>query len=161
MTYNSKRTIVSMVAGIILAVSYIIYALVIKPPASDDLKPWAVSLLVFIGMGIISQILIQIVFHIAFAIGIVVKGKAVDKENIGRIFTSIGTEDEMNKLISLKSSRIGYICAGVGLLITLAALALGVSEVAALHILVGSFVVGSLAEGCASVRFHERGVHNG
>ena len=161
MTYNSKRTIVSMVAGTILAVSYIIYALVIKPPASDDLKPWAVSLLVFIGMGIISQILIQIVFHIAFAIGIVVKGEAVDKENIGRIFTSIGTEDEMNKLISLKSSRIGYICAGVGLLITLAALALGVSEVAALHILVGSFVVGSLAEGCASVRFHERGVHNG
>ena len=80
---------------------------------------------------------------------------------VERIMASTVIEDERDKLINLKALRIGYTCAGVGLLITLFALAGGISIVAALHIIVGTSAAASFAEGCAGIFFHERGVRNG
>ena len=70
-------------------------------------------------------------------------------------------EDERDKLINLKSSRIGYVCAGVGFIAGLIALAFGISAVVALHIIAGAFAVGSIIEGCVSVYLDEMGVRNG
>ena len=143
MSYNSKKTITSVVAGVLLNIAYIIYALGEHSPAPDNLKSWAIAMLVFIGIGIAAVIVIQIIFHIVTAIGIAIK------------------EHERDKLISLKSTHIGYVFVGIGFVVALAELALGMSSVVALHTLLGAFSVGSIAEGIASICFYEKGVRNG
>jgi len=161
MSYNSKKNIVSMAAGILSIVAYAVYNRLGSSPAPDDIKSWTILLLVFIGVGVAAQIIIQILFHIAFAIGVAVKERERDENKIERIISSSVIEDERDKLISLKSSHIGYICAGIGFAAGLISLAAGVSAVAALHIMAGAFAAGSLIEGGISIYFHERGVRNG
>jgi len=161
MTYSSKRTVVSMAAGIILITAYIVYALGRTSPESGDLKSWALGILVFIGISVAVQIVIQILFHIAYAIGIAVKEGENDDKKIGRLLSSSMVEDEMYKLISLKSSHVGYICAGAGFVVALVALALEMPAVVALHVLFGSCAACSLVEGSVSIYLHEKGVHSG
>ena len=158
MSYNSKKTIASMIMGVLLAAAYIIYALSDSSPAPDDLKSWATAMLVFIGIGVAAVIVIQIIFHIALSIGIAVKEQGKDDKTMERIIASIVVEDERDKLISLKSSHIGSVFAGIGFVAALVALTFGTSVVTALHILFGMFSVGSLAEGIVSVYFYERGI---
>jgi hypothetical protein len=161
MSYSSKRTIVSMVAGLILIAAYIIYALGANAPAPENLKAWAIAMLVFIGISVAAMIMIQILFHIALAIGIAVKERQCEDKEVERIISSTMVEDERDKLINLKSSHIGYICAGIGFVAALVTLAVGMTSVAALHILFGVFAAGSIIEGIASVYYYEKGVRNG
>jgi hypothetical protein len=149
-----------MAAGVLLLAAYIIYALG-NSPGQGSLKSWAIVMLVFIGIGIAALILIQILFHIAFSIGIAVKDPEGEEKNIERIISSSMVEDEMDMLISLKSAHAAYICAGIGFIAALAALAFGASAVFALHILFGSFAAGSTLEGGMSVYCYEMGCKNG
>ena len=161
MSYTSKRTLISMGVGVLLLVAYVIYALGDAAPASEDLKSWALAILIYIGACIIVGIVIQILFHIALAIGVSVKEKAHDDEKVERIIKSSMLEDERDKLISLKSSHIGYAVSGFGFVAGLIILAFGISTVIVLHIMAGSFAVGSIIEGCVSIYLNERGVRNG
>lgn len=160
MTYNSKRTITSMVVGIILFAAYAIHALrkYALPPA--NMASWAKTMLVFIGIGAVGLFIVQILFHIVYAIGIAVKEQEQSDKEVERLISASIVEDERDKLVSLKATRIGYIVIGAGFIATLAALALGGTAILALHILLGAFLVGSLVEGAVSVYLHERGVHN-
>ena len=161
MSYNSKKSIVSMAAGIILMVAYIIYALGDHAPAPDNVKAWAIAMLIIIGIGVAAIIVIMILFHIAFAIGVAAKehiqGREPD-ENVERIIKSSMIEDERDKLVELKSNRIGQIFTGLGFVSALTALACGASPVIALHILFGAVALGALIGGGASIYYHERGV---
>ena len=161
MSYTSKRTIISMCAGILLMIVYIIYALSDVSPAPDDLKLWALAILVYIGICIAAVIIIQILFHIALAVGISVKEKSNDGKIAERIIKSSMVEDERDKLISLKSNRIGYSFAGFGFVAGLVALVTGVSAVVVLHVMTGAYAVGSIIEGFVSVYLNEKGVSNG
>ena len=161
MSYSSKRTIVSMVVGVILTFAYVVYSLGDASPEPGDLKSWALALLVFIGISVATIIIVQIVFHIAFAVGISIREKEHDDKNVERIINSSMLEDERDKLIGLKSAHVGYGFAGAGFMACLIALAIGVSAVAVLHIMAGSFAAGSLIEGGIAVYLHERGVRNG
>jgi len=164
MSYNSKKTIASIIAGVLLAVSYTIYALGGSAPASDDLKAWAVVMLVFIGIGVAATIVIMILFHIAFAIGIAVKEKMQGHEpdeNVERIMKSSMVEDERDKLIERKSDRVGHIFAGFGFIGMLIALACGMSAVFALHIMLGATAFGMIVGGGVNIYYHERGIRNG
>ena len=157
MSYNSKKTIISVAAGVLLGVVYAIYALSERAPAPGDLKSWATAMLVFLGVGIAAIIVIQILFHVAFAIGIAVKEREQDDKTVERIIASTVVEDERDKLVSLRSGRIGYITVGVGFVAMLIALAFGLSAIAALHILFAACFVGSAAEGVVSVYLYEKG----
>ncbi len=161
MTYQSKRAIASMATGILLLATYVVYALEKHSSGPDSLRSWAIAMLAFIGIAVITQIIVQILFHIAFSVGIAVKERECDEKKIDRIISSSMVEDEMEKLISVKSARIGYICAGVGFVAALAALAFGASDVFALHFLFGAFAAGAITEGGVSIYYHERGVRNG
>jgi len=161
MSYSSKRNIVSMILGILLIAAYIVYALGGTSPAPEDLKSWAVAMLVFIGISVVIIIVIQILFHITFAIGIAIKEQESDEKKIGRIISSLMLEDEREKLIGLKSSHVGYVCAGLGFIVALVALVLDISILFALHVLFGSFAIGLLIEGGVSVYLYERGFRNG
>jgi ABC-type multidrug transport system permease subunit len=161
MTYNSKKSIISTVFAIILIVAYIIYALSEKSPAMDNLKAWARLMLIFIGIGIVCLIIIQMIFHIVLAVGIAVKEKGHEDKTVKRILSSSMFEDERDRLISLKSSHVGYICVGIGFIASLIALVLGMTSVVALHILFGAFAGGSIIEGILNVYFNEKGCRNG
>lgn len=158
MSYKSKRVITNMIAAVLLVSGYVIYALGNHAPNPSNLKEWAIVMLSFIGISIVGMIMIQILFHIALAIGIAVQERESEEQEVERIISSAMLEDEMDKFINLKSAQVGYICAGAGFIMTLVAFALGVSEVLALHILFGSFFLGSLLEGGVSIYCYERGV---
>jgi hypothetical protein len=161
MSYNSKKTIASLIAGVMLVAAYAVYALGEHSPAPDNLKSWAIAMLAFIGIGVAVVIVVQIVFHIALAIGIAAKEQGRDDKEVERIISSSMVEDEREKLINLKSAHVGNVCAGIGFIAALAALALGMSAVVALHVLLGAFAVGSVIEGFVGVYFYEKGVRNG
>jgi hypothetical protein len=167
MSYQEKRTIVSIVSGILLLAAYIIYGLsrynsgAVQP---DDLKFWAVTMLIFIGIGIAATIIIQIVFHILLSVSIAVTKKiqdqSVDDKEIEKSISREMVEDEMDKLIELKSSRIGFGFAGVGFVTGLVLLVLGFSPVWMLNITFLSIMLGSLFEGFTQIYYYHRGVQH-
>lgn len=168
MSYQEKRTIVNILSGALLLAAYCIYAFgryQAGAVEAGDLKFWAGTILIFIAIGIVATIIIQIVFHILMSIGITVQKKIHNEQVSDReIEKSINfdmIEDEMDKLIELKSMRIGYGFAGVGFIAGMVALVLGYSTAVMLNILFLSFSGGSLLEGFTQLYFYRRGIANG
>jgi hypothetical protein len=168
MSYKVKNTIVSILTGVLLMAAYCIYAfrkVQTGAAAPDDLKFWATAILVFIGIGVAAMIVIQIIFHILLSIAMAVKeqvrnGKCDDKK-VEKALELEMVEDEMDKLIALKSMRIGFAIVGTGFIAALAALVLNCSAAVMLNILFFSFAVGSMMEGIAQLFYYRRGVNNG
>lgn len=159
MSFKSKRTIASMLISIAAIVGYAIYAAAASAPDGVEVVPWwALRLLVFVAIVIAVQLAGLVLFHIAAAVGMAVRRGGSDE--VEREISSAATEDEMDRLIGLRAERVGYICAGIGLVATLILLAAGGQVVAALHLLLGSFFLGSLVGGALSVHGYERGIRN-
>ena len=164
MSYQSKRTITSLFTGALILAAYCVYAFGKHNSGSiaeGDLTFWASTMLIFIGIGIVANIILQIVFHIALSIGIAVKERESDEKEINRKIESEILEDEMDKLIKLKSLRVGFVIAGFGFVDALVTLVLGRSMALALNIMYLSFNIGGLAEAVASLYFYGKGVRNG
>jgi hypothetical protein len=163
MSYQEKRTIVSIASGAVLLAAYSIYAFGKAGMANlENLAFWAKTMLIFIGIGIVALIIIQIVFHILLSISMAVKQKlkdeSCDDKEIEKSIEREMVEDEMDKLIELKSSKIGNVAAGVGFFGGLVALALGASAVVMLNILFFSCGVGGMLEGLMQIRYYRKGV---
>lgn len=167
MSYQEKRTLVSIISGIILLGAYCIYAygkFQSGAAAADDMKFWAGAMLVFIGIGAVAAIIIQILFHILLSVAIAVQknvqsGKCDDKE-IEKTIKAEMVTDEMDKLIELKSTRIGFVVSGVGFVAALVLLVLSYSPAVMLNIMFISFIAGSILESFAQLYFYRRGVRN-
>lgn len=168
MSYQEKRTIVSIITGAFILGAYCIYAYGKYQSGAvpaNDMKFWAGTILVFIGIGIAAAIVIQILFHILLSVAIAVQekvrnGSCDDKE----IEKTIGTEmveDEMDKLINLKSMRISFTVAGIGFIAGLVSLVLNCTPVVMLNTMFISFSAGSLLEGFTQLYFYSKGVKNG
>lgn len=168
MSYQEKRTIISVLSGMALLAAYCIYAfgkVQAGTAAADDMKFWATTILVFIGIGVVAMIVIQIIFHILLSIAMAVKeqvktGQCNDKQ-IEKSLELDMVEDEMDKLIGLKAMRVGFAITGIGFILVLVSQVLRYSPVVMLHILFFSFSIGSMAEGMTQLYFYRRGVHNG
>ena len=76
MSFTSKRTIVILVASVALFAAYAVYALGAHAPAPENLKVWAIAMLIFIGISVATMIAIMVVFHVGFAIRIAIKEHA-------------------------------------------------------------------------------------
>ena len=159
MTFKSKRTITSMATGAAMMAAYIIYAMSARAPSAGELAAWARLLLVFIGAAIAVVIGIQVLFHILFAVGVAVRERERTDGEVERIVAAEVHEDELDKLVTLKASHVGYTITGCGLVAALVLLAFfGVSAIAALHVFVGAAAVGAFIEGGVSIRLYEKGV---
>ena len=163
MSYASKRNIVSIAAWFVLVAAYVVYATGTAAPAAEDLKAWAIAILVFIGIGLGVQIVVQIAYHIALTIGIAVKkeiktGAKNSGETAERIVKAEMVEDEWSKIIGLKANRVGSWFGGLGVFSALIALAVGLETAITLHILFGMTALSSVVEGIASILYRERGV---
>jgi hypothetical protein len=154
MSYQAKRTIVSIITGAAVLTAYCIYAFGpgrAGAAVSGDLKYWAITMLKFIGIGVAASIVIQIVFHILLSVSVAIKKKIQDENcDDKEIEKSIGAEmveDEMDKLIELKSTRVGFVFAGIGFVAGLFSLVLNYSPVVMINIIFISFMAGSIFEG--------------
>jgi hypothetical protein len=119
-------------------------------------------MLLFIGIGIVVSIITQIVFHILSAIMIAIKEKMNNQdtsdEEVEKIINTEMMSDEMDKLIELKSMRVGFIFSGIGFVCGLIALALNYTPVVMLNMVFASFSIGSLLEGVQQFIYYRRGV---
>jgi hypothetical protein len=165
MSYQEKRTGTSIFSGAIILAAYCMYAFgkfSAGAVAPGDLKFWASTMLIFIGIGIAATIIIQIIFHILLSVSIAVRKKIQDEEcsdkEIEKTIELEIVEDERDKLIELKSMRIGFVVAGMGFVGALVSLVLNYSPVVMLNILYISFCVGSLLEGAGQLYYYRRGV---
>lgn len=162
MSYQEKKTLASIATGVLVVAAYCVYALgKIQSQAAvlDNLQFWGTTMLIFIGIGIAAAIVVQIIYHILLSISIAVKegtDKGVEKKMKGEM-----VEDEMDKLIELKSMRLGFAICGAGFIAALISLALNYPAGVMLNILFLSFSLGSLAEGAMSLYYYRAGVKNG
>ena len=119
-------------------------------------------MLVFIGIGVATIIVIQIVFHILLSIGIAVKKKirdeSIDDREIESSIEREMVEDEMDRLIELKANKIGYSFVSVGFVAGLAALALGALPAIMLNIVFLACMLGTIVEGLLQLRYYRKGV---
>lgn len=166
MSYHEKRALVGTAGAAALAAAYCIYAFgklragLIMP---GDLRFWAVTMLVFIGIGVVLLVAVQIVFNIVCAVSLAAKEAAVKRERptggeLDRVIQTTFTDDEMVRLIELKASRVGYAVSGIGFVAGLAALALGQAAAVMLNVAFLSAAAGCLADGIASIVYFRRGV---
>lgn len=163
MSYQEKRTLLSIITSVLLMVSYSFYAFgKAGMEHINDLQFWAKTILIFIGIGIVALIVLQIVFHILMAIAKAIRQKMkedkVDEEEIGRSMRVETAEDEMDKMIEMKSNRYGYTIMGLGFMAGLISIAFGASAVAMLNILYFSTWTGSIIEALMQIRYYRRGV---
>ncbi len=179
MSYQEKRTIMSMATGAPVIVAYCIWA-ALKWQAGgeaigNDLRFWANGMLLFIAIGVVVAIVGQIVFHVIVAAGGEIRrrvsgeiAKEVSKKSPGAAIPKtvaaeepcgeIETEDEMDRLINLKASRAVVITAGAGFLVGLVTLAVGLPPAVMLNIGFLALGLGSLLEAVAQLRYYRAGV---
>jgi len=163
MSYQEKRTLTSMVAGLAVLVSYCIYILNAYHKgwfAPDDMKFCATVMLVFIGIGVAVAVVFQILFHILLSMGVAIRKGDCDDKAIEKEIVSATVEDEMDKLIELKAMKLGFIIAGAGMVAALLAVVLDAPNAVMLNVLFLSMNVGSLAEGALSLYYYRRGVYH-
>lgn len=86
MYYQEKKTIATLASGILILVAYCIFGiskyLEIGEKALYDLKLWATVMLITIGGGVVVVIIVQIIFHIIFAIAHEVAKKKCPKREM-------------------------------------------------------------------------------
>ena len=167
MSYHERRIIVSLITGVVIIAAYCIYAFgryQSGAVAADDLEFWARTMLIFIGIGVVVTIVIQIIFHILLAIGIAatkkIRDEQTDDKEIEKSINAEMVEDEMDKLIELKSTRVSFAIAGVGFVGALLALLLDYSPAVMLNVLFISFCAGSILEGFAQMYYYRRGIRH-
>lgn len=165
MTYQIARTLTRILSGAALLIIYLVQVTGRYQSgvlAMNELQSLAQLMLIFIGIGIGVTIGMEIVFHILFSIGLAVKetvktGSCDDKE-IEKSINQEFVEDEMAKLIDLKSLRVGYITAGIGFITSLVVLALDYSAFLVFNIFFCSFFIAGLMEGFARIFYYKRGL---
>lgn len=165
MSYQEKRTIVTMVTGALLLAAYCIYSFSRVQSGlamMDDLRFWAGTMLAFVGISIAANIVIQIVFHILMAVSFGVKrhmeNGECDEASIDKHLKTETKEDEMDRIISLKSDRFAFITAGAGFGIGLAMVLFGGSAAALINAVYIGFSLGVIAQGIAQLHFYRKGV---
>jgi hypothetical protein len=168
MSYQEKRTLVSVLTGILILAAYCIYTyskVSSGVESVSDLKFWAFAMVLFIGIGVIATIIIQIVFHILLSVGLAIKEQiqtgGVDEDGIEKILEVEMVEDEMDKLIGLKSMRFGFAIAGIGFVSGLLTLLFDYAPAVMLNIMFVSFSLGSILEGIVQIYYYRKGVNHG
>jgi hypothetical protein len=118
-------------------------------------------MLVFIGIGIVLTIGVQILFHIVLSITVAVKNRDYDDKEIEKGIEATIIEDEMDKLIELKAMKVGFVVSGIGFVIALLLAVFSESIGLMMNTLFLSFSIGSIVEGFSSLYYYRKGIKNG
>ncbi|MCB2202422.1 hypothetical protein KQH56_00295 [bacterium] len=168
MSYPQRRTLVNIITMALVYGAYCLTAFS-RHAITDPLRPWAVTMLTFIGIAAIAAIIIQIVFHVAFSIGVsvreAVKNRHQEEEVIGEeIEDAIKgelIEDERDKLLEWKSARAGSVALGAGLMLGLVSILLNFPTAVMVNLVYGAFFIGTIAEGIVNLILYRRDAAHG
>jgi uncharacterized membrane protein len=164
MSYQEKRTIVMIAQEIAILAAYCIYVTgKIRQGAAglEDLRFFAVSMLIFLGIGIAVTIAVQVIFHVLLSVSIAVREREKEEKAIESAINAEMVEDERDKIIELKSTRIQMIVAMAGFVAGLVMLALDCQPAVMLNTLFIAAVLGAIGEGVAKLIYYRAGVRHG
>ena len=165
MSYPVTRTITSIISGTFVLIMYLLHVISRYRAgilAMDEYQSWAQIMLIFIGIGIAVAIVTEIVFHILFSIGVAVRESiqrdTCNEKDIEKAIKQDMVEDEMAKIIDLKSMRVGYITAGSGFVASLIFLVLDYPVSIMINILFVSFLVAAIIEALTRLYYYKKGI---
>jgi hypothetical protein len=165
MSYPQRRTLVNIVTMALVYTAYCITAFS-RHAITDPLRPWAITMLTFIGIAALAAIIIQIVFHVLFSIGVSVR-EAVkqrgepESEEIEAALNGALVEDERDKLLEWKSTRAGSVALSAGLMLGLVSILLNFPTAVMLNLVYGGFFIGTIAEGIVNLILYRKGASHG
>ncbi len=148
MSFQEKNSIVSFFSTVIIYASYCLYVFLKYQEGSinmaGDLFFWGKVILIFIPISIAARILIYILFHIV--------NTAVTREDEDPSF-----QDERDKLIDLKATKIAYIVSGLGFLFGMVTLVLRMPAAVMINVIFLFCNIGSMVEEGTKFFFYRRG----
>lgn len=152
MSYQEKRSLFNIVVSIIITVFYFITINAKYQNGAFDttnmLRFWAVVILIFIPVSIISRIIAMILYRIFGEITDEVRGEKEDRDVI----------DERDKLIELKSNKVAQIVFILGFIGALFTLLFNASVSVFFILMLASGFVGDLASNIMQIVYYRRGI---
>lgn len=148
MTYQEKKSIVSLISAIFIFISFCLYMYPQYPEgavdSSETFRYWGFFVIILTGLSIVAHIVISIIFNIFFRI--------TTKEQ------KPAFADELDKLIDLKANRYSFFVFIIGFVIAMGSLIIDQwSQMMFIILVVSGFsadVVGSLSK----LYYYRRGV---
>jgi uncharacterized membrane protein len=148
MPYQEKENIVNIFSGLLIMA---IYALIVyqrhldgRIDLTSDYRDWGIVFLIFIGVSILSRIIIFIIFHII--------------NTIATRDEKIPVSDERDKLIKLKSLRNSHHTFSIGMMLSFVMLAIGM-PVYWLFIAFAVFgVISEIVDNTSQIYYSRKGV---
>jgi len=162
MSYHEKKALAGLVTLLLVVVGYCIYAFSSYANGNtqnDNIKFWAGAILLFIAVGVIITVIIEIVLYIREYLKILAD-KNLSKASATQKMKTIFSPDEMDKLIELKTSKISYAFTGIGFVSAMILVLIGFSASVMINIIFLSMCVGSFIEGIAVIYYYKVGVSN-
>lgn len=148
MSYQEKRTIVSIISGLLIFGIYSAYIYSTYPEQFHgpevDFKFWGKAFLILLPVTIVARIIIFIIFGIV--------NKVAWNED-GPCF-----EDERDKLIELKATRNGYYVFMLGFMLAMGSLLMDWPPYSMFLVFAFSGVIAELVSGFSSLHFYRRGI---
>ncbi|MDD9268284.1 hypothetical protein ACFPES_14690 [Paenibacillus sp. GCM10023248] len=148
MTYQEKKSIVSLISAIVIFVSYALYMYPKYPggePGSlETFRYWGSFVLILTLVSIIAHIVISIIFNIVFRI------TTHEKEP--------NFADELDKLIDLKATRNSFFVFVAGFLIAMGALTIDQPSQVMFMILIAAGFFSDVTGSVTKLYHYRRGV---
>lgn len=148
MTYQEKKSILNLISAILIFTVYCLYRYPQHPEggleSADTFRYWGSFVLVLTAVTIVAHILVSIVFNIVFRITTGEKEPAF--------------EDELDKLIRLKSIRNSFAVFVLGFLLAMASLVAGEPSPLMFMILVASGFLSDVTGSLSRLYHYRRGV---
>jgi hypothetical protein len=148
MDIKEKRILTSLIGSVVVMALYAWYVysryIAGSPDLLNDFSFWGKSFLVLIPVGIVAQIVLQILFAIITRI---TSGKDADEP-----------DDERDKLIELKAIKISHYLFIIGFMLAMGSLALGMKPWFMFVMLIASGFIATIVNEIARLYFYRRGV---
>ncbi|NRD78060.1 hypothetical protein HPT25_11750 [Bacillus sp. BRMEA1] len=147
MTYQEKKSIVSLISVILIFGSYCLYMYPRYPGDLDSpetFRYWGSFVLILTLFSIVAHIMISIIFNIVF--------RMTTKEKEPRF------EDELDKLIALKANRNSFFVFIIGFLLAMGSLIIFQPSQMMFMILIASGFISDLTGSVTKLYHYRRGV---
>ncbi|MHC1781204.1 MAG: hypothetical protein AB9891_00340 [Anaerolineaceae bacterium] len=149
MSYHEKSSILSIINFPLVYGGYWVYVLQNlngdNPGLNSDLSFWGASILIFVGVSVVTRIILEILFNIANAIAT-------------RRADDISFEDERDRLFELKSNRVSAYVVGFGFLLSLVTLVLKWPPYIMLNVLYFAFIASVMTAEIIKLRYYRKGM---
>lgn len=152
MSYFERRSLLGILHTIVVTVLF--YVLYLGPKLIGqtvvDFKAWGLAFVIYLGIIIVTRILLIIV-HTMIE-GVIVYGKNKDT------YKSFYREDERFKQIDLKASQAIGSMISLGFLASMIMLAFGIGIVNLFYVMFGAIVLAGLLTDILIIYYHQRGI---